>query len=259
MKGSSGSHEWACVTRCSLCGGRGLFCGRTRLSRLFKPFVFVMAGIYFPVDAAILVLANPVIRRLAEPWIFDRLRTRVMAQGPYPTPTLFVMPLLILEPAKPFAAYLTATGHVISRLMVRGIAQFLKLVLIKRRFRISRDKLMSIPAFCCGGHAVQIEPGLLTMVIVQNIVRGPVAIPKRAPNSQKFAIVGKHSSGGRAKLSAAGWLPGFGGFEPLYAMISPAPFPLFLQCIPATEVANVDVANAHNAVECRRSRARGAA
>ena len=67
-----------------------------------------MAGIYFPVDAAILVLANPVIRRLAEPWIFDRLRTRVMAQGPYPTPTLFVMPLLILEPAKPFAAYRAA-------------------------------------------------------------------------------------------------------------------------------------------------------
>ncbi len=92
------------------------------MSRLFKPFVLVLAGIYFPVDAAILVLAKPVIRRLAEPWIFDRLPTWLMSQGPYPTLALFVMPVLILEPAKPFAADLTATGQVISRLMVLGIA-----------------------------------------------------------------------------------------------------------------------------------------
>jgi hypothetical protein len=38
------------------------------VSRIFKPFVFVLAGIYFVVDAAIWMLARPVIRWLAS-WI----------------------------------------------------------------------------------------------------------------------------------------------------------------------------------------------
>ena len=117
------------------------------MSRIFKPFVFVLAGIYFLVDAAIWMLARPVIRWLAEHWIFDRLRTWVMSLGPYPTLALFVIPVLILEPAKPFAAYLAATGHVMSGLAVLGVAEVLKLVLVERLFCISRGKLMSIRAF----------------------------------------------------------------------------------------------------------------
>jgi len=48
------------------------------------------------------------------------------------------------------AAYLTATGHVVSGLLILGAAEFIKLVLIERLFSISRDKLMSIPAFAWG-------------------------------------------------------------------------------------------------------------
>src|SRR6185369_4881536 len=62
----------------------------------------------------------------------------------------------ILEPAKPVAAYLTATGHVASGLVILGVAELLKLVLIERLFKISRDKLMSIPAFAwCYGKVQQ--------------------------------------------------------------------------------------------------------
>ena len=87
---------------------------------------------------------------LADHWIFHRLRSWIMSLGPYPTLALFIVPVLVLEPAKPVAAYLTATGHVASGLAVLGVAELLKLVLIERLFRISRDKLMSIPAFAWG-------------------------------------------------------------------------------------------------------------
>ncbi|SIO44589.1 hypothetical protein SAMN05443247_05474 [Bradyrhizobium erythrophlei] len=120
------------------------------MTRIFKPFAFLVAAIYFLVDAAFWMIARPVARLLADHWVFDRLRTWIISLGPYPTLALFVVPVLVLEPAKPVAAYLTATGHVVSGLAILGVAEILKLMLIERLFRISRDKLMSIPAFAWG-------------------------------------------------------------------------------------------------------------
>jgi hypothetical protein len=78
---------------------------------------------------------------------FDSLRAWIASLRPYPTLALFVVPVIILEPAKPLAAYLTATDHVISGLTVLVVGEILKLVLIERLFSVSRDKLMSIRAF----------------------------------------------------------------------------------------------------------------
>lgn len=117
------------------------------MNRLFKPIVFAAVAIYFVVDAVFWAIARPVARLLADHWIFDGLRAWIMSLGPYPTLALFTIPVAILEPAKPVAAYLTATGHVASGLVILGVAELLKLVLIERLFKISRDKLMSIPAF----------------------------------------------------------------------------------------------------------------
>jgi hypothetical protein len=150
------------------------------LSRIFKPFVFLVAGIYFLVDAAFWTLARPVIRWLADHWIFASLRTWVMSLGPYPTLALFVVPVLILEPAKPFAAYLTATGHVMSGLMVLGVAEFLKLVLIERLFCISRDKLMSIQAFAwCYAKFQQVQSWIKSLG-AWRLVRRAALIAKRS-------------------------------------------------------------------------------
>jgi len=120
------------------------------LNRIFKPFVFILAAIYFVVDAAFWTIARPVARLLGDHWAFDGVRTWIMSLRRYPTLALFMVPVIILEPAKPLAAYLTATGHVGSGLMVLGIAELLKLVLIERLFNLCRDKLMSIPAFAWG-------------------------------------------------------------------------------------------------------------
>jgi hypothetical protein len=66
---------------------------------------------------------------------------------PYPTLALFAVPLIILEPVKPVAAYLAATDQFAWGMTVLVVGEILKLVLVERLFSISRDKLMSIPAF----------------------------------------------------------------------------------------------------------------
>jgi hypothetical protein len=126
------------------------------LTRIFKPFVFLVAAIYFLVDAAFWTVAKPVARWLSDHWAFGRLRTWIVSLRPYPTLALFAVPVLVLEPAKPVAAYLTATGHIVSGLAILVVAELLKLLLIERLFMISRDKLMSIRAFAwCYGKVHQ--------------------------------------------------------------------------------------------------------
>ena len=150
------------------------------MSRIFKPFVFLVAGIYFLVDAAFWTLAKPVIRWLADHWIFASVRTWVMSLGPYATLALFVVPVLVLEPAKPVAAYLTATGHVVSGLLVLGVAELLKLVLIERLFSISRDKLMSIPAFAWGYGKFQQARNWVESLSAWRLARRIALIAKRS-------------------------------------------------------------------------------
>jgi hypothetical protein len=117
------------------------------LGRIFKPFVFLIAAIYFFVDAIFFTLFKPVLRRLADRWVFESLRAWIVSLRPYPTLALFIVPVVLLEPVKPVAAYLTATGHIVGGLMVLIVGELLKLLLIERLFSVSRDKLMSIPVF----------------------------------------------------------------------------------------------------------------
>jgi hypothetical protein len=60
---------------------------------------------------------------------------------------LFAVPLIVLEPVKPVAAYLAGTGHIAMGMIVFVVGEVLKLVLVERLFSVSRNKLISIPAF----------------------------------------------------------------------------------------------------------------
>lgn len=55
--------------------------------------------------------------------------------------------MIILEPVKPVAAYLAATGQIMSSVLTLIVGKLLKLMLIERLFSLTRDKLMKIPAF----------------------------------------------------------------------------------------------------------------
>jgi uncharacterized membrane protein len=114
-----------------------------------KPVILVLAIVYFVVDAVLMVIARPLADWISERRIFCGLKHWIVSLRPYPTLALFAFPIILLEPAKPLAAYLFATGHVISGLSIFAAGELLKLVIVERLFAISRQKLMSIPAFAC--------------------------------------------------------------------------------------------------------------
>jgi hypothetical protein len=77
----------------------------------------------------------------------DIRKYRDLSLRPYPALALFAVPLIVLEPVKPVAAYLGGTGHIAVGMTVLVIGEVLKLVLVERLFSVSRHKLISIPAF----------------------------------------------------------------------------------------------------------------
>jgi hypothetical protein len=118
-----------------------------RVKRIIKPFVVVVAAVWFLADAIFSTIAHPLARWLGEHWVLFRLRRWIRSLRPYPALALFAVPLIILEPVKPVAAYLAATGQVKSGLMVLIVGEILKLVLVERLFSLNRDKLLTIPLF----------------------------------------------------------------------------------------------------------------
>jgi hypothetical protein len=107
----------------------------------------MLAVIYFVVDAVFMAIARPFAERITEYWIFGSLRVWIVSLRPYPTLALFAVPLIVLEPVKPVAVYLAGTGHIALGMIVFVVGEVLKLVLVERLFRVSRNKLISIPAF----------------------------------------------------------------------------------------------------------------
>jgi hypothetical protein len=67
----------------------------------------------------------------------------IASLGPYATLALFSVPFIILEPAKPAAAYLAVKGHTFTALGLFVLSELLKLLVVERLFAASREKLMS--------------------------------------------------------------------------------------------------------------------
>jgi hypothetical protein len=122
------------------------------VNRFLKPLIFMLAGIYLVVDAVFIAVARPVANWVSGQRIFDGLRAWIVSLRPYPTLALFAVPLIVLEPVKPVAAYVAATGHVLVGLAIFVVGEIVKLVLVERLFAMSRDKLMSIAAFAWAYH-----------------------------------------------------------------------------------------------------------
>lgn len=127
---------------------------RPQAKRILTPIALVAAVIYFLIDALFL----PVIRRFAALLgrlrLFARLGAWIASLGPYPTLALFLVPLVILEPVKPVAAYLFASGHLVYGAIVLVVGEVLKITIVERLFHLSRDKLLTIPAFAWAYHFV---------------------------------------------------------------------------------------------------------
>jgi hypothetical protein len=118
-----------------------------RVKRILKPVAYVLAALYFLVDAAFITVAKPLSNWIAKHLVLRKLRAWIRSLRPYPSLALFSVPVIILEPIKPVAAYLAATGQLVSSVLTLIAGELLKLVLVERLFSLTRDKLMKIPAF----------------------------------------------------------------------------------------------------------------
>jgi hypothetical protein len=117
------------------------------MKRLVTAIAYVLAAIYFLVDAIFVGLTKPISKWLANHFAMRRLRAWIRSLPPYPSLALFSVPVILLEPIKPLAAYLAATGQLIEAALTFVTGELLKLVLVERLFSLTRDKLMRIPAF----------------------------------------------------------------------------------------------------------------
>src|SRR5690242_4001829 len=117
------------------------------VNRILKSIIYVLAAIYFLVDAALMSIAKPISNWVANHLVLRRLRAWIRSLPPYPSLALFSVPVIILEPVKPIAAYLATTGQMLGAAVTLIIGELLKLVLVERLFSLTRDKLMKIPTF----------------------------------------------------------------------------------------------------------------
>jgi len=100
------------------------------LGEVLKPFLFVVAAVYIAVDELFSLLSEPIAAWLAERDLLRHLRRWVTSLSPYPALALFAVPLAILEPVKPLAAWLAATGHFAAGATLFVGGELLKLVLV---------------------------------------------------------------------------------------------------------------------------------
>lgn len=120
---------------------------RTILKTIFEPFLIVLVGIYFLIDGLALSILRPLLRKLSNLKVFKFIARWIASLGPYSTLAFFMVPLVLLEPAKPLSAYLAASGHITLGVLVIFIGEILKIAIVERIFHIGRDKLMTIKAF----------------------------------------------------------------------------------------------------------------
>jgi hypothetical protein len=120
---------------------------RRGAKRMLMPIVAFVAILYFAVDAFFLSVVRPFAARLSRSPLFAFLAARLGKLGPYATLALFLVPVVVLEPIKPIALIMMGSGHVTTGLLVIIFGEILKVTLVERLFHVSRDKLMSIPAF----------------------------------------------------------------------------------------------------------------
>ena len=120
------------------------------MAHFWKAAVFVVATAYFAVDGVLSYVTRPITVWVAKRKLFERARLWIVSLRPYPALALLVVPVIVLEPAKPLAGYLMGTGHFGAAAITFITAEVLKLTFVEQLFQLNRNKLLSIPAFALG-------------------------------------------------------------------------------------------------------------
>jgi hypothetical protein len=117
------------------------------LKRLLKLLGYALVTIYFVADLVFESVARPLSAWLGRLRILQPLYAWIARLRPYPALALFSVPVVLLEPVKPIGAFLVAAGHVVQGVIAIVAGEILKIALVERLFKLTRDRLMQIPAF----------------------------------------------------------------------------------------------------------------
>lgn len=112
--------------------------------------IALVAFVYFFIDAVFALLVRPLGRWVSKTALYQLIARWVVSLGPYPTLILFLVPVAMLEPAKPIGFYFMGTGRLVTGAGIIILAEILKVLIVERLFHLSRPKLMLIPAFARG-------------------------------------------------------------------------------------------------------------
>jgi len=117
------------------------------MRRVFKFFGYVLITIYFVADFLFESVALPLSAWIGRLQILRPVNAWIASLRPYPALALFSVPVLLLEPVKPIGAFLLSAGHVVEGIVTIAVGEILKITLVERLFRLTRDRLMQIPLF----------------------------------------------------------------------------------------------------------------
>ena len=117
------------------------------MKRLLRFLGYALVTIYFVADLVFESVARPFSAWLGRLKILQPLYAWIARLRPYPALALFSVPVVILEPVKPIGAFLVAAGHVLEGVTTIVAGEILKITLVERLFKLTRDRLMQIPAF----------------------------------------------------------------------------------------------------------------
>jgi hypothetical protein len=120
------------------------------MTRIWTTPVLVLATAYFVLDGLFSYVTRPVAVWMSKLRFLERTRRWIVSLRPYPSLALFAVPVILLEPAKPLAGYLAATGHFYAGAITFVTAEVVKLSIVERLFQLNRRKLLSIPAVAAG-------------------------------------------------------------------------------------------------------------
>lgn len=117
------------------------------LRAILRFFVTIAVVIYTILDELLFPLVRPLLRWLGDLKLFQRLGAWIQSLPPCVVLVLLAVPFILIEPAKVFAVYWTATGHVIQGAIILIVAQIVSLLTCERIFHVGHDKLMQIGWF----------------------------------------------------------------------------------------------------------------
>ena len=117
------------------------------MKRVLKILGYALVTVYFVADLVFEAVARPLSDWIGRLQILRPLNKWIASLRPYPALALFSVPVVLLEPVKPIGAFLVSAGHVMEGALTIAAGEILKITLVERLFKLTRDRLMQIPTF----------------------------------------------------------------------------------------------------------------